>query len=60
MIEQQAEARQEDRQRNADLLKQALDDHLATDRANTRRQAIIALIGTVLTVIGIVLRILGG
>jgi hypothetical protein len=50
--QQVAQQAANDRQQNADALKQSL----VTNRANTRKQAIITLIGASITVVGIALR----
>jgi len=50
--QQVAQQAANDRQQNADALKQSL----VTNRANTRKEAIITLIGASITVVGIALR----
>lgn len=50
--QQVAQQAANDRRQNADALKQSL----VTNRANTRKQAIITLIGASITVVGIALR----
>jgi hypothetical protein len=58
--EQQASSSAEAREHTADLIRQRLDDYRTTERANTRRQTLITATGLVMTVAGIVLRILAG
>jgi hypothetical protein len=58
--EQHDSARAEDLKHNAQLIKQEINDYRATERANTRRQTVWAAIGLVMTITGIVLRILAG
>lgn len=65
--EQNASARAEDQRHNAELIKQAINDYGATERANTRKQTRIAatglamnVFGLAMTIAGITLRILAG
>lgn len=60
LAEQHASSRAEDLKRNAQLIKQEINDYRAAERATTRRQTVIAAIGMLMTITGIVLRILAG
>jgi hypothetical protein len=55
---EKSDAKAGDIQRDGEQFKRDIKDKWATDRANTRRQAKIAVIGAVLTITGIVLRIM--
>ncbi len=66
-IDALAEHNAEDLRHNAQLIKQEINDYRTTERANTRKQTLIAAIGlamnifgVAMTIAGIVLRILGG
>ena len=66
LAEQNASARTEDLRHNAQFIKQEINDYRTTERANTRKQTLIAAIGwamnifgVAMTIAGIVLRILG-
>ena len=66
-IDALAEHNAEDVRHNAQLIKQEINDYRTTERANTRKQTLIAAIGlamnifgVAMTIAGIVLRILGG
>jgi hypothetical protein len=52
---QKTEATTEDIKREADEFKHWIADHLSADRAHARREAKMALVGSALTIIGIVI-----